>query len=100
MNVYRIQPKNSQLHAQQSTTSNDEQLPGVFVFESLPEVWACREWLNEKNVELVTIECEQKDLKHAGDYEGALLKEGCGVIVSRKSFKDVKAVAKWVKSQI
>jgi len=29
-----------------------------------------------------------------------LLKEGCGVIVSRKSFKDVKAVAKWVKSQI
>lgn len=100
MHVYRIQPINAELHAIQTTTSNDELAGGVHVFESIPELYGCREWRNEAGVEVVTIECEKKDLKRNGDYEGATLKAGRGSIVSRRQFDDVQAIVAWIEEQI
>lgn len=100
MIVYRIQPQGAELHGIETETSNGEPAGGVHVFESLPEVYACREWLNEKKVELVEIECEASDLRRNADYEGALLLKGRGKIVNRRKFKDTRAVAAWVEGQV
>jgi hypothetical protein len=88
------------LHGIETTTSNDEPAGGVHVFESLPEVYGCREWCNEDRVELATIECEPRDLQHNGDYEGALLLKGRGKIVRRKKFVDVRAIAAWIEKEV
>ena len=97
MNVYRIQPQNAELHGIETETSNGEAAGGVHVFESIAEIYGCREWCNETKVEVVTIECEKSDLRRNGDYEGALLLCGRGLIVSRKKFKDTRAVAAWAE---
>ncbi len=94
-NVYRIQPQGAELHGIETTTSNDEPAGGVHVFESLAEVQACRQWMPEKRVELVTIACEARDLRRNGDYEGALLIAGRGEIVRRQEFADTMEVARW-----
>lgn len=99
--VYRIQKHDAELHGIRSLTSNDEELPGVFVFESLPEAYGCREWNQEEaGVELATIECEPKDLRHVGDYEGVLLKADRGTIVDRRPFATIGDCAKWLEGQI
>ena len=97
MEVFRIQPQNADLHGIKTETSNGDSAGGVHVFETISEVYACREWLNEKNVELVTIECEPNDLRENCDYEGALLLKGRGKITSRKKFKDTKAISAWAE---
>lgn len=100
MIVYRIQPQGAELHGVETETSNGDLAGGVHVFESLPEVYACREWLNEKSVELVEVDCDEYDLSPNGDYEGALLAKGCGTIVSRRAFEDTRAVSQWVESTV
>lgn len=96
MNVYRIQPIGSELHGIETTTSNDELAGGVHVFESVAEIYGCREWRNATNVELVTISCERRELKANGDYEGVTLKKGKGQIIDRKAFSDLQSIVDYI----
>lgn len=93
--VYRIQPQGADLHGIETETSNGEMAGGVHVFESIPEIAGCSEWMTQRKVEIATIECEARDLKRNGDYEGALLVAGRGKIVARKKFSDTRKVAEW-----
>ncbi len=100
MHVYRIQPINAELHAIQTTTSNDELAGGVHVFPTLEEVYGCREWCEEflEGRELVTIECDKRDLKPNGDYEGVTLKAGRGEIVARREVGDAEEFIRWIEN--
>jgi hypothetical protein len=98
--VYRIQPQGAELHGIETETSNGELAGGVHVFESIAEIQACREWLTEKKVELVTIACQESDLRQNGDYEGTLLLKGRGEIVKRQKFADTRKVAQWAAENI
>lgn len=100
MIVYRIQPQDAELHGIETETSNEELAGGVHVFESIPEVYGCREWHNDENVELVEIECERKDLKANGDYEGVTLRKGCGKITKTTKFRDITAIVAWCEERI
>ena len=93
MIVYRIQPIGAELHGIRTTTSNEDLANGVHVFDTLSSVAACRGWCTEKDVELVTIECDARDLLDNEDYEGSLLIRGRGVIVNRMEFADTREVA-------
>lgn len=95
--VYRIQPIGAKLHGIETTTSNDEAAGGVHVFGSLAEVYACREWCEQSDVELATIECEARDLRANGDYEGETLRKGRGRITARQTFATTRAIADWVE---
>jgi hypothetical protein len=98
--VYRIQPQGADLHGVETETSNGKDAGGVHVFETIPEVYACREWRNERGVELAEIECDADDLCDNGDYEGALLPKGRGRIVRRRRFADVRQISQWVEAQL
>ncbi len=91
---WRVHPKGASLHGARSTTSADEEIDGVMVFDNLNEL-AALDWMNEKNVELVKIAAGTGDTFHVGDQEGVGLKAGRGEIVARKAFKDVKAIKSW-----
>lgn len=97
MQVFRIQPQGADLHGVETETSNGEPAGGVHVFSTLAEVAGCFSWLNEKKVELATIECATKDLRANGDFEGDLLIKGRGKIVFRMNFDDVMAVARYAE---
>ena len=97
--VYRIQPQGAELHGIETETSNGDPAGGAHVFESLPEVYGCRSWCTESNVELATIECGPRDLRRNGDYEGALLLKGRGRIVTRQPFTDTRALADWIQEK-
>lgn len=99
MRVYRIQPQGSELHGIETEASDGSLAGGIHVFGSLPEVYGCIEWLKQPRVELLTIECEPRDLKPNGDYEGETLKTGRGEVVERQLFDDTRAVAEWVRKQ-
>lgn len=93
--VYRIQPQGAELHGIETETSNGNPAGGVHVFESIAELQACREWLEEARVELVTIACRESDLRANGDYEGVTLRRGRGEIVKRQRFASTREVAEW-----
>lgn len=95
MLVYRIQPQGADLHGIETETSNGESAGGVHVFTSIPEIIACDGWMLERSVELVTVDCEPRDIRSNDDYEGDLLIAGRGTIISRKKFRDTMAVSKW-----
>lgn len=94
--VFRVQPRNAELHGIETETSNGEPAGGVHVFESLPEVQACGQWMDEPRVELATIRCEDSDVRRNGDFEGALLLAGRGEIVHRRPFAWISELAEWV----
>ena len=99
--VYRIQPIGSDLHGIETETSNGELAGGVHVFETLQEVYGCREWDKRvTDVELVTIACEQRDLRSNGDYEGVTLRKGRGQIVERLEFSCVGEIVEWLEERI
>jgi len=101
MKVYRIHPQGAPLHAVKSITSNDEVLNGVFVFESLPEAWGCREWdQRTRKVELAEIICKPSDLRQVGDYEGVLLLARRGRIVKRWPFATQRRCTEWIAAQV
>lgn len=96
--VWRVQPRGADLHAQKSTDSNDDEIPGVFVFKSLNDL-AAIDWMNERNLELVKIAAEPADLFTTYDQEGAGLKTGRGAIVARKNFKDTRSLRTWAEKK-
>lgn len=102
VNVYRIQPRDAELHGVQTETSNGELAEGVHVFETLPELAsALAGWCSgEELVELAVIECEGKDVRENGDYEGSLLLKGRGRIVERKPFEDLRGVKEWAEAEL
>ena len=92
--VWRVQPIGSNLHDVKSMDSNDEEIIGVFVFETLNEV-AAIDWMDQKDVELVKIKIDKGDLFKTYDQEGVGLKSGKGEIVARKPFESVRDVRDW-----
>jgi len=92
--VWRVQPVGSDLHGQQSTTSNDDTIDGVFVFDNLNELTAI-DWMNEKNVELVKIAIDDGDTFTTSDQEGIGLKSGRGKVVAAMPFDDIRSVRRW-----
>ena len=95
--VYRIQPRGAELHGVETESSDGTPAGGVHVFGSLGEVAACREWLTEAGVELAEIECDARDLRPNGDYEGITLRAGRGRIVRRRLFRDTRRVSRWAE---
>lgn len=96
MLVYRVQPQNADLHGIETIDSNEEFAGGVHVCESIQELRLLNEGPNERNVEIVTVECEKRDLKPNGDYQGVTLKAGRGRIVSRQAFDSINDVIEWI----
>jgi len=96
--VYRVQPAGAKLHGKRSRTSGDEFVNGVFVFSGFgsiglgdfPSLW--------RNVELVKIVCDEKDLWDPGDVQGYVLRRGKGKIVERIAFKTLWRLREWVES--
>ena len=88
MLVYRVQPKGMDLGSHKSETSNGELDRGVHVCFSLEELQgAVNGWCSQDYVpEIVVIECEEKDVRENGDYEGSVLVGNKGKIVNRVSF--------------
>jgi hypothetical protein len=88
MNAYRFQPINAELHAIETETSEGNAAGGVHVFDSLSACHGISGWrLTGEPIELVTIECESRDLRDSEDYEGSTLRKGRGRIVSRRVFE-------------
>lgn len=56
-----------------------------------------REWCEEREIELATIECDARDVRANGDYEGELLLAGRGRIVARRVFGSTSQLVKWVE---
>lgn len=95
MTVYRIQPQGAVLHGIETEASDGSMAGGVHVFGSLGELVACGEWYPESRVELVEIECQARDLRQHGDYEGVTLVAGRGQITRRRTFRDTRRVSRW-----
>jgi hypothetical protein len=86
-NAYRFQPIGADLHAIETETSEGNAAGGVHVFDSLQACHGISGWrLTDEPVELVTIECEPRDLRDSEDYEGSTLRAGRGQIVTRHVF--------------
>ena len=88
MRAYRVQPKGFDLGDHKSETSNGEPDLGVHVFSSTEELQgAVNGWCDQDYVpEIVVIDCEEKDVRENGDYEGSVLVGNRGKIVKRISF--------------
>jgi hypothetical protein len=96
--VYRIQPAGLELGDHCSETSNGNPDRGVHVCQTIEQIQAAvRGWCkwSGSRPELVEIECDAGDVRDNGDYEGWVLIGNRGTIVSRKSFRDGKAMARW-----
>lgn len=88
MIVYRVQPQGLDLGSHKSETSNGELDRGVHVFCSLEELQgAVNGWCQQDYTpEVVVIECDSKDVRENGDYEGSVLVGNRGEIVKRIPF--------------
>jgi hypothetical protein len=95
--VYRVQPPGVELHAIETETSAGNPAGGVHVFTEIGQVEAAIGWITRLDVELAEIECERRDLRPNGDYEGDLLIAGRGRIVRRHRFRDTGRVARWAE---
>lgn len=96
---YRVQPAGLDLGEFQTTTSNDNLANGVHVFGCMSELkggvcgWSGKDWAPE----IVTIECDSKDLRDNGDYEGYLLYKNRGQIIARQAFASWAALIEWAE---
>ena len=101
MIVYRIQPRNADLHGVETETSNGEFAGGVHVFETTKEIVAALgDWApSTEAIELAVVECEGRDVRENGDYEGSLLLKGRGQIVERKPFDGLREIRRWADEQ-
>jgi hypothetical protein len=88
MQVYRVQPKGLELGSHRSETSCGDLDRGVHVCYSLEELQgAVNGWCEQDYTpEIVVIECDRKDVRENGDYEGSVLVGNAGKIVARKPF--------------
>lgn len=100
MIVYRVQPEGADLHAVETETSNGNPAGGVHVFAEFGNLTATLGWLKRTGIELAEIECERRDLRDSGDYEGHTLVAGRGRIVRRRHFRDSDRVGRWAAMKI
>lgn len=100
MTAYRIQPAGLEIGAHRSLTSNETYDRGVHVFCTLGEVCcAVSGWVDESwQPEIVVIECQDRDVRDNGDYEGFVLLNNRGVITHRKSFPSWLALRTWCRA--
>ena len=86
--VYRVQPVGLELSSHRSETSIGELDRGVHVCHCVEELQgAVNGWCRQDYVpEVVVIECDERDVRENGDYEGSVLIGNRGRIVNRVSF--------------
>jgi hypothetical protein len=96
--VWRVHPQGAKLHGTKSRTSNEDELKGVMVFDSLNDL-AAIDWANEDNVELVKIRIKDGDTFTTHDQEGQGLRSGKGKIIASKKFADTRTIQRWAEHQ-